>query len=181
LVHKEALVLLLGGDDAGYRQLCRKALEQLGGSTNPDDGRAVARTCALAADAVADWKPIVTLAERALAHDAKDCGNLHSLGAVLYRAGRLADAVKRLKEAEATPSHKFNPYGWDWAFLALAHHGLKDSKAATEAWSKTQAILDQDRWSRYLGLVERLELQLLRREAQKVLPPEIISPRSKGI
>ena len=45
------------------------------------------------------------------------------LGALLYRAGRFAEAIARLTEAEELPTQRTSPiYGW--LFLAMAHHRL---------------------------------------------------------
>ena len=64
-------------------------------------------------------------------------GYLNTRGAVLYRAGRHAEAVKVLREGMA-----LHPQGGefhDWVFLALAEHRLGHADAARDAATKARA------------------------------------------
>jgi len=66
---------------------------------------------------------------------------------------------------------------WDWVFLAMAHARLGRHDEAHQWPAKTAPLVDQldgahaskNPEVRALGWHQRLELQLLRREAEKVL------------
>ncbi len=84
--------------------------------------------CVIMAGALPDYKPVVTLAEKALqqATTPEDKGNvLNTLGVALYRAGRYADAVKRLEESERLTKTKMNTI-----FLALSYNKLGQREKA---------------------------------------------------
>ena len=66
LWYRQALARLQMGDVAGYRKLCADMLGQFGSAAKPEAYWTV-WTCVLAADAVADWKAPLQLAEKAVA------------------------------------------------------------------------------------------------------------------
>src|SRR5262249_29738278 len=60
-------VLLLQGDEKGYRRLCRRLLDRFGGSLDPEELYMLGRVLALAPQEVTEPAQAVTLAEKAAA------------------------------------------------------------------------------------------------------------------
>jgi WD40 repeat protein/tetratricopeptide (TPR) repeat protein len=166
------------GDRAGYRQVCAAALERLGKTEDDDAAGSVAWTCALAADAVPDYRKPIDLAQRAVRQDAKSHSYAGDLGAVLFRAGRFADALKTLEQS--VQLHGRGGDGYDCLFLAMTHHRLshKDEPArwlqrAGEWIDAAEAgKLDDLEYKLPLAWDQRLGLQLLRREAEAMIRGE---------
>jgi WD40 repeat protein/tetratricopeptide (TPR) repeat protein len=166
--YRRALLQLAQGDEAGYRATCQRALARLGSTEDPRTANMVAWTCALAPGAVPDLTVPVRLSEKAVASQPKASGWLNTLGLILYRAGRCEEAVQRLNEAIAAGGKGGTVD--DWLFLAMAHQRLGHTREARQWLSKAVPQAKQElaaspppRW------FERLELELLRREAEKVV------------
>jgi len=143
----------------------------------PADAWWAAWACVLAPDAVKDADTLVQLAEQVVASDPKNCDYLSALGAALYRAGQYGEAVKRLGEAAAARKENEGvrgAEGYDWFFLAMAHHRQGRGEEARR-WlgravraAPTPANPGADKtdpapWNR------RLTFRLLRSEAESVL------------
>jgi WD40 repeat protein len=117
------------------------------------------------ADAAA-YRRALRLAENACRLDPDNGYYLNTLGAALYRAGRFAEAVRRLDEG----IQKRNGAGLvaDWVFLAMAHHRLGHADQARACF---------DRAVRWWGERKNLpapyvsELTSFRAEAEAVLAP----------
>ena len=152
------------GSPGRYRAACAKLLASYGDAPSPLTANAVAWQCVLGPDAVADTGTVVRLAEAALAAVSADQKPwaLTTLGAALYRAGRSTEAVARLKEAIALGDGPGRPQ--DWAFLAMAHQALGESEAARQWLRKLADRLPATYW-------EGVELKLLQREAEALIPP----------
>src|SRR5262249_40572500 len=119
---RHALLRLRSGDAAGYRRVCAGMLEHFGETTDAGTANTVAWTCVLVPGAVADYKRVLRLAEKAVAGLPGSWAHLGTLGSVLYRAGQLEAAVRRLEEA-----CKLQGKGGtadEWLFLVMAHHRL---------------------------------------------------------
>jgi serine/threonine protein kinase/Tfp pilus assembly protein PilF len=168
-----ALTALGAGQVEGYQKSCAALLEKFGDVRDPETANTVAWTCVLSGAAAVDRRRCVQLAERALASQPKRHGYLNTLGAALYRAGDYPAAVRRLEEAHR--AHGKGGYVADWLFLALAHQRLGNAREARHWLEKAEQWLDQaeqrfaagknPRWS----WQRRLELRLLRREAETLL------------
>jgi tetratricopeptide (TPR) repeat protein len=163
-----ALLRLYLSDEKGYRQACAALIKCGGPATDPSILNTVARTCALAPNAVADLSLVVRLAEKAVEgwppFRAVDPDVLNTLGATLYRAGRCEEAVKRLKEARAiSPDKKGSAFGW--LFLALAQQKLGQAEEAKRCLAKAREFMKAEGvpWDR------QLELKVLHREAEALL------------
>jgi tetratricopeptide (TPR) repeat protein len=138
-----------------------------------DSLNSAAWVCVRVPGVVADPQLPVKLAERALAKEPGDSNYLNTCGAALYRAGRFEDAVKRLQEAIKAEGAEGTV--WDFFFLALAHHRLGNAAEARQWFDKAVRWIDQPprdgddpaKWS----WGQRLDLQLLRREAERTLAP----------
>src|SRR5262249_12384105 len=147
----------------GYRHACGKVLEKWGQTGSFSVANSIAWTCALDPESVADFKPVWRLAEM-VASDKNLLPRLNTLGAVLYRAGRYEEPVKRLKESVAkSPAKKGS--AWDWLFLAMAHQKLGHMEEATNCLTKAAEL----KKAKDLPWTQRLESQILHKEALPVL------------
>jgi len=177
--YTRALARLAGRDIDAYRSECAAMADQFGQTEDADNAYWTAWTCVLAADAVADYSRPVALAQKAVKSDPASHSRLTALGAILYRAGRLDEAIKRLTEAEqlatdADPKTKVSP-AYKWFFLAMAHHRLRQHDKAKKCFDKAVAWTDkvmqdhQESTGPRLPWSRRVTLQLLRQEAEKTL------------
>jgi Tfp pilus assembly protein PilF len=107
---------------------------------------------------------VVRLAERAVAEQPQSAARLNMLGAALLRAGRPADAVKRLDEA--VQLHGKGGTVADWLWLALAY-GRLDQGQEAKKWLERAAAERKERSPR--DWRQRLEEDLLRHEAEALL------------
>jgi hypothetical protein len=109
----------------------------------------------------------------AVASRSRAYAGLNTLGAALYRAGRLEEAVQRLSEAVRT-SGGDGTYA-DWLFLALAHQRLGHGEEARRWLDQVVRWMDRADWSRPTDAGSsptwpvRLEAQLLCREAEALV------------
>jgi tetratricopeptide (TPR) repeat protein len=163
LWHRKALLHLRAGDLDRYRQTCEALFRRLGQTKDWATLNDLVWVCCLGPGATGDPKSIVTLAERSVAPGA-NADNLRRLGAALYRAGRHDEAVTRLREAVQARKGEGGPV--DWFLLAVAHHHLnqpdKARQALEQGWSLQQKAPPG-------GWLSRLEVELLRAEAEKLL------------
>jgi tetratricopeptide (TPR) repeat protein len=176
-----ALAQLAADNREGYRRTCEAMLERFGGSRPRWMASTAAYRSIVTPDAVADPARLVAVAEIA-APDWE--GNVRILGAALYRAGRVAEALPRFEEAVRV----LIPDAWDWLFLAMAHHRLGHGKEARECLDRAARWIEEaDRRTighprkLYFGWYERVELKYLRREAEALLgsdaePPPVKAP-----
>jgi tetratricopeptide (TPR) repeat protein len=162
---RHALLCLYREGRTGYCTACAALLGRFGKSR---DSSVVAATCTLGPAALADLRPAVELARGAVRAGPRDANRAGVLGAILYRAGVHAEAVSELIEAV-----KINTDGGtarDFLFLAMAHHQIgKTDEARSWLEKATQAHAKQPP----VSWTERLEWQLLHREAEALLkePP----------
>jgi hypothetical protein len=106
---------------------------------------------------------------------------LGTLGAALYRAERFDDAVRRIEEAIKRQGKGGAPQ--DWLFLAMAHHRLGHAPQARKWLDQTIRAIEQAdpkqpapaaSWS------DRIEIQLLRREAQALIDRPAPGSKKQG-
>ena len=118
----QLLSLVESGDLPGYRSAAGKLLSQYSKTSDPNSLNNAAWYCTYAPDAVADLAVPVQMAEKALAGYPPQLKRLalNTLGAALYRAGRIDEAIARLDESVKASGGVGVPQ--DWAFLAMAHH-----------------------------------------------------------
>ncbi len=170
-----ALVHLAGGDRNGYRAACAGMLQHFGGadaSGVPADF--TAWTFALAPVAPGDLAPALALAERLQADRPKNTMAATTLGALLYRAGRFAEAVARLDAAEQWPEDRRASPLYGRLFLAMAHHRQGHADEAKRWLDRAAAAIDKaitehGNGAEPLQLQRRLTLTLLRAEAAALL------------
>jgi WD40 repeat protein/tetratricopeptide (TPR) repeat protein len=170
------------GDREGYRQVCARLLERFGRTTDPRTASQVARLCVLVPNVGADLSRPVQLAETAVASAPRHSEYLYTLGLVLYRCGRFDQAVACLTESQADRGDAVAA----WLLLASTHH-LRHAEEARFWLDKAARRLEQagrerppDGTPRF-SWDERLEIHLLRREAEALLndnrPPEREGPK----
>jgi WD40 repeat protein/Tfp pilus assembly protein PilF len=174
---RQALAHLGAGDTAGYRKTCMAILNRFGQTDDGDTANSVAWTCALVPAAVKDPAQLVRLAEKALASDPRQYNYLNTLAAVLCRTGKYEAAVERF--SEAIKAQGKGGTAWDWLLLAIAHHHLGHSADARQWLDKATAWIDGEAQpkadsekSALLAWNDRLELQLLRTEAEGLIRPK---------
>jgi tetratricopeptide (TPR) repeat protein len=180
IFYQHALVCLRAGDSAGYRKVCAvllKALPDPGPRLNPQTANSVAMLCALGPDAVSDYTRPLALIEHALTwlNNVKVPPGaeaelnkirhawLNTQGALFFRAGRYALAVRRLDKAIAAHGGGVPE---DWLFLALAHHRLGHAAEAKKYLDRARAV-NPSTEARHFW--QNLEQDLLRREAEQIL------------
>jgi tetratricopeptide (TPR) repeat protein len=176
---EHACVRLIVGDREGYRAFVSEIRRRAGRIEDPFAAYVLARTAAIAAEPAVKPRRVACWAENAVASSANGW-NLHALGLAHYRAGRLAEAIVRLEESNAT----------DWGeqgrmqnrlVLAMAYHRLGRPQDA-------RALLDEVKrwWSGLLAArtdgavtmppTDWLPLQLLRRETEALILGGAICP-----
>ncbi len=125
--YQRALARLGAGDVAGYRNDCRRMLAHFAGSEEPVTIYWVAWTCTLAPDAVPDLSKAVTLAFKAA--ESKPDWAASILGATLYRAGQVEEAIEYLSKVDRRGTYV-------WYFLAMAHQRLGHQEEARKWFDK---------------------------------------------
>jgi tetratricopeptide (TPR) repeat protein len=169
-----ALLHLSTGRTKEYRALCETLLERFGQGNDPDLW--VIATCKLAPDAVADLARPVQLAEKMAARHPGNADFLGVLGDTLYRKGDLDAAVQR-QEASIRAAPGIG-VPWRKLFLAMAYHRLGRPAQAQQLLREAVQWIEkngQEKLAEGAELKEplpwsrRLDLQLLRREAEELL------------
>jgi tetratricopeptide (TPR) repeat protein len=181
LRYLHALASLAADDFAAYRSVCASMLEQFGRTDDAASAHWVAWTCALAPDAVTDWNQPVKLARFALQQKGTESdrhARTTALGALLCRAGRFADAIEALQEAngvweKAAVKPPMSSPVYTWFFLAMAHHRLGHAEEARNWLDKANQFIEKQAkdpvnepsqpWNR------RMTHRLLRREAETLI------------
>ncbi|HKI20655.1 MAG TPA: hypothetical protein VKA15_22385, partial [Isosphaeraceae bacterium] len=130
LRYHHMLCLLENGDLPGYRRAATDLFTRFGKVTTPNEANNAAWYCALGADALADLNAPVRMAETALAGYAPNQKRfaLNTLGAALYRAGQVDEAIRRLEESVRAAGGVGVPQ--DWAFLVMAYWKKGNGEAA---------------------------------------------------
>jgi WD40 repeat protein/tetratricopeptide (TPR) repeat protein len=171
-----ALAQLAAGRADDYRSTCRNLMARAGEAKDAESAAALARVCVLAPDALADLAPLLRLTEKPAA-GAPRGGAFDVYAATLYRAGKPEEALQRLDEDRKAGRAADSP--WHWLVLALAEQRLGHAAEAVRWLDQAGRWFDEAplqkpnpsgrrdpfAWNR-LSWEERLELQLLRREAE---------------
>jgi WD40 repeat protein/tetratricopeptide (TPR) repeat protein len=160
-----AVLRLREGDHDGYRRACAALLQQYQTATQAKDRIAylTAWTCELSADCGVEGKQLVELAKQAVERGPDNPNYLCTLGAALLRAGDLPSAARQLSEARIL--HGRRPCVREWLWLALVHQRMGHSDEARQWLKKATAVLAAPDIAD-LPWVQRLQLELLRREAE---------------
>jgi WD40 repeat protein len=174
-------VLLLQGDQEGYRQLCRRLRQRFGQSHNPEELYLLGRLLALAPQQVTEPAEAVALAEKAVAVHPREAWYRHTLAVASYRAGRWAPAAEEA-EKSMTDDPAWGGHVVNWLLLALAQQRQEQQAEARRWLDRAVQWLEQAGKANPGGAAGRLpvpswadhlEVLLLRREAEQLLakPP----------
>jgi tetratricopeptide (TPR) repeat protein len=157
--YREAVAHLGGSDLPAYRRTCEAMLEHFKDTAQAWVASRVGYVCVPVPDAVEDRVRLLALARRAVPTHK---GNCRLLGAALYRTGGdTAEAVRNLEEGT-----KDFHQGWDFLFLAMAHHRAGRATKARHYFDRACRWIEAaDRRKAWVGWYERVETEYLRREA----------------
>jgi hypothetical protein len=135
-------------------------------ATDPKIASDVAWSSVMAMSEELDLSELVRLAELAVngAPEHQRAILLNTLGAALYRAGRFAEAVRRLEEG--VQKRGGVSVEADWVFLAMAHHRLGHDDAARRWLDRFRDLRPRVAPNTFWG---ELEIRLLRAEAEAVV------------
>jgi tetratricopeptide (TPR) repeat protein len=178
-IHEQlAVTRFLAGDRPGYRAACAEMLERFKPIDDSTAAVRVAHACSLDGEAVRDLSGLIEVSERSTRRVAS---NERAVGAVLFRAGRLEEALKRFElAAQASPLH-----ARDLLFLAMIHGGLGRLSEArrllqqSEEWiteADKQPSGSEEERPRWDNLTERPTTLLLRREAEALMRSDRVFP-----
>src|SRR5262249_2100654 len=159
-----------------YRSTCAKMLARFRETKSPQEAASFAYCSIVRDDAVADKQELVRLAK--LGSNVRP-GSERIHAAALYRAGDHQGALEQFDVAakHRPPRARDWVRAWDWLFRAMAHHKLgqadqaRDCLAKAVKWieeaeaNKTHAASKPD----WVGWNERIEVQHLRAEAEKLM------------
>jgi WD40 repeat protein/tetratricopeptide (TPR) repeat protein len=122
---------------------------------------------------------LVHLAQRAVAERPRDYVAARACGAIVYRAGQYEAAVNQLNAAAKL---RTQPSPSVWLFLAMAHHQLKHGEEARKWLKDAVTWMDEAAQKKGEGAEggnllpwdklpwnERMALEILRREAEKLV------------
>ena len=163
----QCVSLVAMGDLQGYRSAADKVLSRSG---NMSDLYLtfMAWCCTLAPDAVADLAVPVRMVEKAMAapiwNNSKEF-TLFVLGAALYRAGRIDEAIARLEMSEKSYGKESPPSPELWIYLAMAHHKKGNADEARRWLEKARS----HKPAKPKKVLEDLKDRLLLKEAEELL------------
>jgi WD40 repeat protein/tetratricopeptide (TPR) repeat protein len=162
LWHEAAMSYLMAGETDRYRGLCERMLEQFGDTKDDETVVRLVYTLLQAPRPVADMGRLVRLAEI-------NANRGPGYGAALYRAGKVKEAIEDLEQKAALGSGQGR--AWPRLFLAMAHARLGHVAAARQYLEKAKEwIAEADRNAKlYLFWVQRLEFEVLRKEAERLV------------
>jgi tetratricopeptide (TPR) repeat protein len=167
--YEHAAVLLVLGDEEGYRKAASDMVDRLGDTRDPFLAYVLARTCSLVPKSVADPARAVAWARQAVADQADRGWYLHALGLALYRTGDFEAAVARLTQSEKT---EWVPV-LNWLVLAMAHHRLGHAAEADRYLGRATDFLDSrpptKPFTAEMLSPDAEEAQILRREAEELI------------
>jgi len=168
----EAAAQHAAGNREAYRQLCQEMLEQFAATPDPRAASDIVVACVLEPGSLADPAQLIP---PALVAARFHHGNGRLVGAAFCRAGQYAEAIRQLDYSVRLQL----PRGWEWCFLAMAHHHLGHTDEAraclqsaahwiTAANQQTTADFRQHQqgWG---GFLERCEYSLLYAEAAALI------------
>ncbi len=178
-----AVLRLHEGDKSGYRRACAELWKQCQPAAPAKVQRAylTAWTGVLAAACGIKGEQLVELANQSVERAPDDPDYLCTLGAALFRAGDLASANRRLNEALALRGNRPSPREWLW--LSLVYSRRESPKEARQWLDKATAFLTAPAADHTaadaasLPWVQRLQLELLRREAERLMKSQKTEPR----
>jgi tetratricopeptide (TPR) repeat protein len=193
VVWRRALLIdVHSGDITRYRRDLATLLGQFGRAPiSPEDVNLLAWHMALSDEASPKVARFAAFMVQEVERHPKDYNLRNTLGAILYRAGRIPEAVTALQEAMRL--HGTGGNALDWLFLSLAHRRLDHPQQADLCLDKALDWVRQAESGAMrdpviripLSWEDRLELQILMGEARAMkrnsspteLPDDVFAPR----
>jgi hypothetical protein len=143
----------------------------------------ICRACMLLPDAVSDWSSVLALADRAAKMCPEEGRYMTTRGAVLYRAGRWAEALGPLTDGHRSVQKvlEINPNAFlryddarGCAYLAMAHHRLghrEEARKWFDTMEQQMATLTEERRTGKVYFMWNIlvTMNLLRPEAARLL------------
>src|SRR5262249_13108232 len=116
-LHHFALTLLKMGHREEYRRFCALVRQQMGEEQPAPIGNLIAWICTLGPNALDDYSGTIASLDATLREvkAPEKRALLHTLGALLFRAGRYKEAVARLRESVAETKGEGSVQ--DWVYL----------------------------------------------------------------
>jgi tetratricopeptide (TPR) repeat protein len=172
-----APLLLHRGDLESYSRVCQAMLARFSSTDDLEVAEWTVKTCLLVPDAVRDLRPVLQLAERAVTGTEQWVLYRRFLvvrGMADYRAGNFAGAIDWLDTALSLEGDNYyhkNRYlaGTAHTFLAMAHHQLGHAQDARQALDQAHKLPQWTRPDLDRGDPSKLQLDLVRREAEQLL------------
>jgi serine/threonine protein kinase/predicted Zn-dependent protease len=165
-----------------YRETCTSMLERFAQTEDRFVAGNVLLACVLRDDALPDMEQLVPLMR--VSDPLWHWGD-GVRGAALYRVGRYDECVRCFE----TAARMCRPRAWDWCFLAMARHRLRDDKEARRCLSEAKRWIDaanhhteddpsgtQPVWG---GWHEPVVYSLLLREAEEFVEGTIVMRSSQ--
>ncbi len=160
------------GRDEAAHAICKQLLDRLGQTKDASLAHEVSWLIAVRPAAVEDYTEPVRLAQLAVAAQPGNGWYLNGLGAVLYRAGRFAEAAEQLEKGLQKKYE--NPQAL--FFLAMAHYRLGHRDQARQALEKAIQLLPREPVGQMRANGDapihwfiRLQQEWLRHEAEALL------------
>ena len=170
-----ALLLLLSGDEAGFRAHAGHLIATYGSSTDTSDLNTLRFAYLFSTETTIDGDHLVRMSQTCYEHyGSKDDFLLLELAVARYRAGRFEDAIRTMAEVP-----RFRDWSPSWVLLALAHHRLGHADEARTWLAKATSWYDSE--AREIGATKagftlhgdswwnQLEFELLYREAMRLV------------
>ena len=165
------LLALRCDDQTIYREICGSSLKHFANSQEAPTCHFIAWTASVAPNALDDYRQAIMLAQRSVDLKPNDHQMLVGLAAVLYRAGRFAEALEQLTAANDVPAGASTSPAYRSYFQAMTHHQLAQpdeasrwlERATQESRQELENVTAPPTWNR------RLTLKLLGAEATALL------------
>src|SRR5262249_50185499 len=161
-------------DSVAYRQTCAAMVARFVKFEATDQISWTTWACSLIGDGGVDFGPLVALQEQMPAKRPDSYNVRIALVAAVYRAGRFEDAIRKVDDSCA--AHQLGGMGYDWFFLAMAHHRLGHTREARHWLQKatdwSEQILSGKIIDPKLSPFAwhcRLTVELLRHEAETLI------------
>ncbi len=167
VLRQHALALLSGGDEANYRRVCGRLVQNFGTSNDEAVARGAAWTCALTESTVRDWKPLVSRAERAVTANPQSADNRRWLALLLYRSGQFDAARTRLQEASRLTEP--NAEAHDALLMAMTEQHLGHGDEAKKWLAKADQLVAAKAKGRPNSWEERTSYAILHRQAETLV------------
>jgi serine/threonine protein kinase/tetratricopeptide (TPR) repeat protein len=172
-----ALVRLGAKDGAGYRRACAEIVRRFAGNDAAQHTDVALWACVVGPGGAGEYSTLLAWAQKLDTAQSGSAAVRGALGAVLYRAGRLEDAGRRLKEAQAAHARVSDTSGaiaYPCYLLAMTHHRLEHAEESRYWLEKANRGADKALAANAAGRLpmawdRRLTLRQLRNESEALM------------